>query len=454
MNIIIVGCGKVGIKLIERLSNENEHNIVGIDLDNEKIDYLSAEYDIMGVVGSGVSIETLTEAGVESADLLIAVTGSDEINLLSCLTAKKLGNCRTIPRIRKPEYSKTFMMFKEELSLAMVINPEHAAASEIARILRFPSVIEIDTFAKGRVEILKFYLDEKNLLNKMKVKEVVAKLKSDILICGVERGNEAFIPDGEFTLKKGDYVSIVASISESAQFFKKIGLKTDKAKDAIIVGGCDTAYYLAKQLIMEGISVTIIEKDIDRCGELCRVLPKARVIHGDGTDRGILKEEGISKASAFISMTNIDEENIMLSLYAKSVMNGKIVTKINRIAYDDVISGLDLGTIVYPKDITAEYIVKFVRAKKNSLGSNIETMHLILNDKAEALEFRIGENSVISNRRIDSLKLKKNILIACVTRGHKIFVPRGHDVIMPGDTVIVVTLKSGFMDITDILDRG
>lgn len=451
MNIIIAGCGKVGQKLAERLSREKEHDITVIDLRAMVVQDLTNEYDIMGVSGSCSDPDILSETGISDADILIAVTGSDEVNLLTCLMAKKSGNCQTIARVRKPEYRKAMNLFKEDLGLAMIINPELAAATEMARLLRFPSAIQIDTFAKGRVEILKFRIPENSPLDNMKIADMSSKLDCDILVCGVERGDDAFIPGGDFTLKGGDYVSVVSSFTGAPEFFKKIKVKTNRVKDAMIVGGGATAYYLAKQLLATGIKVKLIEQNEERCDELCRILPKADIIHADGTDNRVLTEEGIQRAESFVSLTNIDEENVMLSLYAKSKMSGKVITKINRIAYDEVISRLELGATVYPKNTTAEYIVKFVRAKQNSIGSNIEAMHYILNGKAEALEFRISDKSPISGVAIENLKLKKNTLIACITRSGKIIIPRGRDVIEAGDTVIVVTTHTGFKDIKDIL---
>ncbi len=451
MNIIIVGCGKVGDKLIEQLSLEKEHDITIVDTRADVVSLAVSEYDIMGVVGSGTDIDTLSEAGIEDADVFIAVAGSDELNLMLCLMAKKLGNCQTIARVRKPEYFKAINLIKDDLGLTMVVNPEQAAASEIARILRFPSAINIDTFAKGRVEILSFEVPSGCVLDNMKIMDISTKLGSYILVCGVERGDEAFIPSGNFTIKAGDLISIVATIKETSAFFKKIGLKTNRVKDTLIVGGGDTAYYLANKLIQTGINVKIIEQKQERCDELFHLLPEATIIHGDGTDNKLLSEEGLENYGSVVSLTNIDEENVLLSLYAKSKTKGKVVTKINRIEYDNVIGDLQLGSTIYPKNITAEYIVRFVRAKKNSFGSNIETLHYILNDKAEALEFRIKENSPISNIMLQDLNLKDNILIACITRNGKVIIPRGKDMILAGDTVIIVTLREGFMDIRDIL---
>ena len=454
MKIIIVGGGKVGQKLAEVLSAESDNDVTLIDVRQSVITDTVGQFDVMGIIGSGVNLDILNEAGITDADLLIAVTGSDEMNLLSCLMAKKSGNCKTIARVRKPEYSKALNVFKEDLGLAMIINPEQAAASEIARVLRLPSAIQIDTFAKGRVEILKFRVPEGCVLHNLKLMDIVSKLKCDVLVCGVERGEDAFIPDGNFVLKEGDLVSIVSSIQSYTYFFKKIGINTQRVKNTIIVGGGATAFYLANQLIQSGIDVKIIERDQERCDELCILLPKATVIHGDGSDNWLLLEEGVERAESFVSLTNIDEVNILLSLFAKSKMSGgKLVTKINRIAYDEVISGLELDTTVYPKDITVEYIFKFIRAMKNTIGSNVQTMHMILEGKAEALEFRINENSIIMGTSIENLNLKKNVLIACINRNGRIILPRGRDTIEPGDTVIVVTTHKGFEDISDILEK-
>ncbi|MBP3361987.1 MAG: Trk system potassium transporter TrkA [Clostridia bacterium] len=453
MNIIIVGCGKIGQKLAQQLNYEEDLNITVVDIRYNVVQDIINQYDIMGVVGSGTSIETLTEAGIETADILIAVTGSDELNLLTCLIAKKTGNCQTIARVRKPEYSKEINLIKKDLGLTLVINPEQTAAAEIARSLRLPSAIKIDSFAKGRVELLKLKIPENSVLDNLTVMDIAPKLNCDILLCGVERNESAFIPRGNFVLKSGDRISVIASPKNAAFFFKKTGIKTNRVKDTIIVGGGTTAVYLAKYLLQSGISVKIIERDTERCETLCRLLPKASIVNADGTENRVLLEEGIEYAESFVALTNIDEENVLLSLFAKSKSNAKLVTKINRIAYDEVISSLELDTIVYPKNITAEYIIKFVRAKKNSIGSNVETMHLILDGKAEALEFNIRENSPVSGIPLESLSLKENILIACINRNGNIITPRGKDIIKCGDTVIVVTTITGLKDISDILEQ-
>lgn len=451
MNIIIVGGGKVGQKIIEKLNLENEHNITVIDARRSVIEDAVGKYDVMGIAGSGVSADNLNEAEIKNADILIAVTGSDEINLLTCLLAKKMGNVKTIARVRNPEYSKELHIFKEDLGLEMIINPEHAAAMEIARALRFPSAIGIDSFAKGRIEILKVQIPPRSILDNLKISELNIRLGSDVLVCGVERDGNAFIPGGDFVLHSGDYISVVSAMVRTNEFFLQIGVNTNKVKNAMIVGGGKMGYYLAKRLIRSNIGVKLIDIDQQKCDALSELLPKATIICGDGTDTNVLLEEGIETAESFISLLGIDEENIMLSMYAQSVSNCKVVTKINKVSYDNVLSGLNLGTTICPKNITAEYIVRFVRAMKNSYNSNIETMHFMLNGKAEALEFRIKSKSPVTGIPLVDLKLKSNILIACINRDNEIIIPRGSDVLMEGDTVIVVTNHSGFDVIEDIL---
>lgn len=451
MNIIILGCGKVGQKIAEILNAEKEHNITIIDNKTDVVHKVVNHYDIMGVAGNGTNLEVLEEAGIKNAEIFIAVTGSDELNLIACLMAQKLSGCSTIARVSTPDYYKAINILKNDIGLSLAINPEHAAATEIARVLKFPSAIQIDTFAKGRVEILKFKIPEDCILDSIKLYELKTKLDCDVLVCGVERDAEVFIPGGNFELKSGDYISLVASVREATNFFKCIGIKTNRAKNAIVVGGGDISYYLCRQLIQMGINVKIVEQDEKRCEELCEIIPKADIVNGDGTENQTLLEEGLETAEAFVSLTNVDEKNIFLSLYAKSKSDAKVVTKVNRIEYGEIIENMDLGTIVHPKDITAEYIVRFIRAKKNTIGSNIETMHFILDGKAEALEFRIKNGSPVAGIALESLNLKDNILIACINRNGNVIIPRGKDVIMPGDTVIVVTLRAGFKDISDIL---
>ena len=392
------------------------------------------------------------EAGIQDADLLIATTNSDELNMLCCLIAKKAGNCHTIARIRNPEYSSEIRYIREELNLSLAINPELAAAREIARLLRFPSAIKIEPFAKGRIELLKFLIPEHSLLNDMRVMDVVNRLKSNVLICVVERGNDVVIPDGNFVMKKGDKISFIASHQESADFFKKAGVDNNIVKSAMFVGGGKLTHYLCRLLEDTKIKIKIIERDEERCRQLSELLPKAMIIHGDGTDEQLLLEEGIRQTEAFASLTGFDEENIMLSLYASGQSKAKLITKINKIAFENVINSLNLGSLIQPKMLTAEIILQYVRAMQNSMGSsNIETLYKIAADKAEALEFRVKEGSPILGIPLEKLKLIDTLLVACINRGGTIITPRGKDTVEAGDTVIVVTTHTGLNDLTDIL---
>lgn len=450
MKIIIVGCGKVGKTLAEEL-NKEDNEVTVIDRRYAEVESLSNKFDVMGVVGNGASYKTQMEAGIEKADILIAVTGSDELNLLCCLIAKRAGNCQTIARVRNPEYSEEIGFVKGALGLAMTINPEFAAAQEIARVLRFPSAIKIDTFAKGRVEMLKFRVPGESRLNGMLVMNIAPKLGADVLVCAVERDGEIFIPKGDFRLQEKDVVSIIAGPKKASDFFKKIGIETHQVKDTMIVGGGDTGYYLAKLLQPMGIGIKLIEQNEERCNLLSELLPKAQIIHADGSEQIVLIEEGVAQAEAFVALTNIDEENVMLSLFARSQTSGKIATKINRMDFDRVIKELDLDTTVYPKKITAQYILQFVRAMKNSIGCNVETMYRILDDKAEALEFVVKQSSELPGIPLEKLKIKENTLVACIIRGRQIIIPRGKDEMRVGDSVVVVTTTLGLKDIRDVI---
>ncbi len=451
MKIIIVGCGKVGTTLAEQLNREN-HDITLIDTNEEAIQNISDSADVMGVTGNGAVYQVQMEAGIQDADLLIATTNSDELNMLCCLIAKKAGNCHTIARIRNPEYSSEIRYIREELNLSLAINPELAAAREIARLLRFPSAIKIEPFAKGRIELLKFLIPEHSLLNDMRVMDVVNRLKSNVLICVVERGNDVVIPDGNFVMKKGDKISFIASHQGSADFFKKAGVDNNIVKSAMFVGGGKLTHYLCRLLEDIKIKIKIIERDEERCRQLSELLPKAMIIHGDGTDEQLLLEEGIRQTEAFASLTGFDEENIMLSLYASSQSKAKLITKVNKIAFENVINSLNLGSLIQPKMLTAEIILQYVRAMQNSMGSsNIETLYKIAADKAEALEFRVKEGSPVLGIPLEKLKLIDNLLVACINRGGTIITPRGKDTVEAGDTVIVVTTHTGLNDLTDIL---
>lgn len=450
LKIIIVGCGKVGANLVDQLSKEG-HDITVIDKKAEKIQDITNTYDVMGLVGNGARYSTQMEAGIEETDLIIAVTDSDELNLLCCTVAKRVGKCAAIARVRTPDYSEETGYLREQLGLALIINPELEAAREVARILYLPTALEVNSFAHGQAELVKFKVPEGNLLNGLSLAYLGKNITNDILICAVERNGEVYMPNGDFVLHSGDVVSFVSERHIARDFLKQIGLATRQVKDTMIIGASKAAYYLAKELLNMGISVKIIEKEKENCESLSVKLPKAIIINGDGTDPDILKEEGIETVQSFIPLTGIDEENIMLTLYAKQVSKAKVVTKINRVNYKQVINNLDLGSLVYPKYITSEAIIAYVRAKKNSMGSNIETLYHMFDSRVEAIEFIVEENSKVSGVPIKDLKLKKDVLISFINHNGHIIIPTGNDEIEDGDTVMIVTKNTGFTGIDDIV---
>lgn len=450
MNIIIVGCGKVGQALAEQL-NEEDNNVTVIDSDRKTVESVASRFDVMGVAGNGATHAVQQEAGITHADLLIAVTGSDELNLLCCLIAKKAGNCQTIARVRSPQYNIEAPFLKDELGLAMVINPEFAAAAEIARILRFPSAIKIDTFAKGRVELLKFRLPENSPLAGCAVKDINVKFHSDVLVCTIERGDEAYIAYGDFVFEEKDVISIVAAPRKANDFFRKIKYKTNSVKNVMIVGGGEIGHYLCEMLLRSGISVKIIEKNPARCEELDSLMDDVVVINGDASDQTVLLEAGLENSGAFVALTNLDEENILLSLFARSVGNAKLITKINRIDFGGVINHLDLDSIIYPKNITSETIIRYVRAMKNAMGSNVETFYNLIKGKVEAAEFIIKEDSRIVNIPLMEMQFKEGVLVAAILRERKVIIPHGQDSIQVGDAVVIVSNHLALHDITDIL---
>ncbi len=451
LNIIIVGIGKVGGTLVEQLSKEG-NDITIIDKNPTAVQAISGLYDVMGVVGNGASYSVQMEAGIENCDLFIAVTESDELNLLCCTVAKRVSNCSAIARVRTPDYSKEVGYLREKLGLTMIINPDLESAKEVARILYLPTTLEVNSFAHGQAEMIKFKIPEGNILANLPISQLGKAVSHKVLICAVERDGEVYIPSGNFVLEEGDIISYVANRKVAKQFLNALGFNTRQVKNTMIIGGGTSAQYLADKLIHSGVAVKIIEKDKARCEELSLLLPKAIIINGDGTDEELLKEEGIQSAESFVPLTGIDEENIMLTLFARQVSNAKVVTKINHITFKDVINNLDLGSVIYPRYITSEAIIAYARAKKNSLGSNIETLYHLFDSRVEAIEFRVRNESKVTNTPLMELSLKKNLLITFINRNGSIIIPSGQDSIKVGDTVMIVTTHTGFNDILDILE--
>ena len=452
MNIIIVGCGKVGSTIAKQLCNEG-YDVTVIDNNPNKLRAVSDGMDAMAMVGDGTSYTTLKEAGIETADVLIAVTDSDEKNLLCCVIGKRTGNLAAIARVRNPVYSNERDFLQKGFGLAMLINPESAGAEEMGRIFRFPSAIDIETFAKGKIELLTVRIPEKSLMVGNPLTYIHQKLRTDVLVVVVRRKGQVIIPSGDFVIEAGDLVSVIAEHEQAHEFFRKIGIETHRVRDVMIIGGGKMTYYMAKNLAASGIGVKIIEKDLKRSEVLSELLPDAEIICGDGTDEDLLLEEGIEKVDGVAAVTGMDEQNIMLTLFARSQSeNVKTVTKVGKLSFTKVIDRLDLGSVVNPKETTAEYIIQFVRSMRASMGSNVENLYKIANGEAEAIEFHVTEKTRAVSIPLVKLNTKKNILIGKIFRNGRAFTPTGHDSIEVGDSVILVVLsKDKIRDLDDIL---
>ncbi|MEE0914346.1 MAG: Trk system potassium transporter TrkA [Ruminococcus sp.] len=451
MKIVIVGCGKVGTSIANQLNAEG-HDIVVVDINHDAVTNLSESIDVMGVEGNGATYDVLVEAGAQTADLVIAAAARDEINLYTCLMAKAAGVKHTIARVRNPEYKNDLFRVKDQLGLSMAINPELTAANEISRLLRFSGALEIDTFSKGVVELIKVAIPQESIIANKKISQIDI-LKGKVRICSVERDGEVFIPNGDFIIQGGDRISVVSKAEVAAKFFKKISVAIGRSRDVFLLGGGKISFYLAEKLLRSGANVKIIDKNAARCHELSELLPDAIIIHGDCMDQDLLLSEGIEHADGVAALMDYDEENILISLYIKSVSKAKIITKVNNASFDPILSNLDFDCVIHPKNITGEYIASYIRAMQNSLGSNVETLYRLNEDRVEALEFRVRNSSKVVGVPIQSLNLKDNLQIICINRHGKIILPQGSDVIMPEDFVVIITKHKGLSDLDDILDR-
>lgn len=448
MNIVIIGAGKVGLNLVKHLSLE-DHNVTVIEKDEKILDNIVNNYDVLGICGNGANFEIQKEAGVEKARLLIAATSSDELNVMCCMIAKKVGARHTIARVRNPEYSRQLHFLKEELGLSMAVNPELEAANEISRILRFPSAIKIDSFSKGRVELADIRLKENNPLVGKPISDIYKQYKVEILVCAVRRKEKVFIPSGDFVLEKDDKISITASRKQLSSFLKQIGIYEHSAKHTMIIGGGRIGYYLASQLIELGFKVKIIEINAERCLELSRLLPKAEVICADGTDIDVLTEYGVEQQDGVVCLAQIDEENIITSLYVSSLGVKKTVTKVNRVS-DEVLSNIGVESVISPKTLAANRIVRYIRALTNSSDGGVKTMYELVDGKVEALEFHIDREKEYTSVMFKDLPIRDNLLICCLIRNNKLIFPRGDDTMEVGDSVIVLTNNQKITSLNDI----
>lgn len=450
MKIVIIGDGKVGYKLAKQLSSE-KYDIILIDNNEEKLRKSIERMDVFCVVGEGGSVEVQQRADVPHADLVIACTSTDECNMLSCLIARRLGARHTIARVRNPIYYKQIDFLKKDLHLSMVVNPELIVAGDITRLLLFPDASKVETFVKGRVELVEFPI-HCGKLEGLSLSELYACFQVQVLVCAVESGETVLIPDGDYILKAGDKLHIAASHQNMEQFFKKIALRKEKIKNAMICGGGRVAYYLASQLCNLGMNVKIIERNRERCEELCELLPQATIINGDATEHDLLIEEGIEKTDAFIALTGMDEENIIMSLFASKQSVSKVIVKINEDRRAMMIDELGLDSIVSAKTATADAILGYVRARRNSqCSANVETMYQLLDGRVEALEFIIKSENAYTGVPLKDLNLKVNNIIACIARGRKIIIPNGDDSIQVGDSVVIITMTKQIRDLDDIL---
>ena len=452
MKIIIVGDGKVGATLVEHLSQEG-HDIIVIDKDQKIIEQLTNSHDVMGICGNGASYDVQIEAGVSDAQLFIAATSSDELNILSCLMAKKAGAEHTIARVRTPDYLKQIPFFKDELGLSMVVNPEYDAANEIAKVLRFPNATNIETFYRGLVDLAEIKLEEDNPLCNMAIIDIFDKFGIKVLICAVQRKNEVVIPRGDFTLKAGDRIHITAPRGVLVSFMKKLKIYKHRTRDIMITGGGKMGYYLARQLCdTGGYNVKIIENDEKRCDHLCDIIPEANIIHGDGTDISVLLEQGIENQDAFVALTTIDEENIISAMYANSLGIRKTVAKVNRVSYN-VLESIGMDSAFSSKAIAANRIVAYVRALENSgEESSVQTLYKLVGGQVEALEFNITADFEEIGVPLRDISLKKDTLIACIIRNHKVLFPGGNDCIEKDDSVIIVTKRNHISSINEIFE--
>ncbi|MCQ4022662.1 MULTISPECIES: Trk system potassium transporter TrkA [unclassified Ruminococcus] len=451
MKIIIVGCGKIGSTIARELNDEG-HHIVVIDNNPHAVENLTSSIDLMGIEGNGASYETLQEAEIESTDLIIAVTGADELNIYCCLLARSAGVKHTIARVRNPEYTNDLPRVKDILGLSLSINPELNCAREIDRLLKFPGAIEIDTFAKGVVELIKINVPENSFLSNVEVKSTADFFKGKVRICTVERDGETFIPNGDFVIYPNDKISLLASSSDANKILKKLGLITSRSRSVVILGGSKTAFYLADFLIKAGVDVKIIEKNKQRCETLAEMLHDAEIINGNCMDLELMAAEGVENATGIVALMNNDEENILISIYLRKISNAKIITKINNESFSSIVDSLKLDSIINPKHLAGEQIAKYVRSMQNSLGSSVETLYNISeNNDVEALEFRVKEESKVTGIPLKDLRLKDDLQIACINRSGKIIRPSGLDTIELHDTVIVVTKHKGLSQLNDIL---
>ena len=451
MKILVVGCGKIGTTIVASLSAEG-HDVTAIDRDPAVLEEITNTYDVMGVCGNGADHDVLREADAAHAELFVAVTDSDDNNMLSCFLARKMGAQHTIARVRSPEYNDSSLNFmKQHLGLSMAINPDLMAAKELLNILKFPSAVKVETFSHRNFEMIEFRLRDNSVLDGVRLMDMRAKFDANFLVCVVQRGEEVYIPDGQFTLHGGDKVILTATPAELQKLLRELGILQKKSRNVMILGGSRTSYYLARLLETGGSRVTLIEKNAAAAQELSGLLPKTMIIHGDGTQQDLLLEEDLVSQDALVALTGMDEENILMSIFAASRNVPKVIAKINRDEMATLAENLGLDTIVSPRKIVSDVLVRYARALQNSMGSRMETLYQLMDGKAEALEFLVNDEPAIVGIPLKDLKLKPGTLIAGIVRDRKILIPGGLDAIEEGDRVIVLGTNRRINELSDIL---
>ncbi len=451
MKIVISGAGRVGCTLTGFLTNEG-HDITVIDKNGQLVDEVVNRYDVLGIVGNGASVDVQKEAGVDKCDFFISVATTDEGNIMSCTVARALGAKHTVSRVRNPDYYTQADFMKANLGIGMISNPELEAAFEIERIIRFPAALKVQRFSGRKVEMIELKINPDNPLIGVSLWEFRQKIGINIIVCAVQRGDEVIIPDGNYAFKEGDKIHVTGSHEELLSLMRAIKLQQKKIKSVMLIGGGDIAYYLARRLIKLGISTRIIEQNRDRCDYLAGELPKARIIHGDGTDTELLTDEDIDNVDACVALTGNDEENILVSIFGSTRNVDKTISKVNRMSFIEMIPKLGFdGSLVSPVNATALHILAHVRATENAMGSSLNTLYKIVDNKTEVIEFTATDGFEGADTTLMELKLKSGLIVAGIIRNDELILPVGSSVIKPGDRVIIVTTNEGIGDLNDIL---
>lgn len=454
MRIVIVGAGKVGVALASQLIREG-HDIVVVDNDRKIIKQIGEVLDCLAIYGNGANVEVQGDADVENSDLLIAVTPMDELNLMCCITARKMGCENTIARLRNPEYAKQVEFLKKEFGLAMTVNPEWSTAREIFRLIQIPGFLQRDSFANGRAELVEFEVKPGSLLDDVKMTELHKRVKVRVLVCAIERGGDVFIPSGSFVLKAGDKIYVTAPAAELGTLVRSLGIRARKSRDIMIIGGSKIAQYLSAMLIKAGARVRVIEVNNEKSLELAEILPDVTIINADGTNQAALKAENIDQMDTVVTLTNMDEENLIVSMYANYIGVPQVITKINRTEYSEVFRDKGIDCVISPKQLCTEALVQYVRARQSTSGSSVITVHHLVDGKAEALEFRVTAETRHIGETLTGINLKPNLLIGCIIRSGKVIIPGGRDTIELGDTVIVVSAAERvIVELNDIFSDG